>query len=131
MMPTRDQELAVLRSVIYASLFDYPLTPAQLEVGLIGVRADAATIERWWRESGLLRAAIDYRDGHYFPAGRSDLHRVLLLLQTPARDVELMRTLIAGVAVAVVPVPVPVVMEAIAVEDALRRGTEPQIVIDL
>ena len=25
MIPTREQELAVLRSVIYASLFDYPL----------------------------------------------------------------------------------------------------------
>ncbi len=30
MKPTRAQELAVLRSVIYASLFDYPLTLAQL-----------------------------------------------------------------------------------------------------
>ena len=46
----------------------------------------------------------------------ADLHRVLVLLQAPARDVELVRALVAGVAVAVVPVPVPVVVEAIAVE---------------
>jgi len=75
MTPTRDQELAVLRSVVYASLFDYPLAPVQLETSLIAMRADAATIERWWRESDLLRAAIEYRDGLYFPAGRSDLVR--------------------------------------------------------
>ena len=41
MTPTRAQELAVLRSVVYASLFDYPLTLAQLHASLIGVRADA------------------------------------------------------------------------------------------
>jgi len=74
-IPTREQELAVLRSVIYASLFDYPLTPAQLESSLIGVRADAAAIESWCRESDLLQAAIEQRDGLYFPAGRSDLVR--------------------------------------------------------
>jgi hypothetical protein len=75
MRVTREQELAVLRSVVYASLFDYPLEPAQLQTSLIGVSADAATIERWWRESDLLQAAIEYRDGRYFPAGRSDLVR--------------------------------------------------------
>src|SRR5204863_2501272 len=56
--------------------------------------------------------------------------RVLLLLQTPSRDVELVRTLVPAVAVAVVPVPVPVVVKAIAVERPLRRGTEPQVVVD-
>ena len=73
MTPTREQELAVLRSVVYASLFDYPLEPAQLESSLMGVGAPAAAIERWWRESDLLQATIEYRDGFYFPAGRSDL----------------------------------------------------------
>jgi hypothetical protein len=74
-IPTPEQELAVLRSVIYASLFDYPLTLAQLESSLIGVRADAAAIESWCRESDLLQAALEQRDGLYFPAGRSDLVR--------------------------------------------------------
>ena len=75
MSVTREQELAVLRSVVYASLFDYPLEPAQLEASLIGVAADQVAIDRWWRESDLLQATIEYRDGLYFPAGRSDLVR--------------------------------------------------------
>ena len=73
MTPTREQELAVLRSVIYASLFDYPLTLAQLHASLVGVRADAETIAGWWRDSDLLQATVEQRDGWYFPAGRDDL----------------------------------------------------------
>ena len=75
MTPTRDQELAVLRSVVYASLFDYPLTLAQLESSLLGVRADAATIEGWLAKSEFLQATIERHNGLYFPAGRSDLVR--------------------------------------------------------
>ena len=88
MTPSRDQELAVLRSVIYASLFDYPLTLAQLETSLIGVKADAAQIAAWWRSSDLLQAAIECRDGFYFPAGRCDLVR------TRSRREALSRTLL-------------------------------------
>jgi hypothetical protein len=71
-IPGREQEIAVLRAVVYASLFDYPLTLEQLESSL-GVRARAATIEAWWRSSDLLQATVEYRDGLFFPAGRSDL----------------------------------------------------------
>ena len=73
MKPTRAQELAVLRSVVYASLFDYPLTLAQLHATLVEVHADAATVAAWWRDSVFLQAAVEHRDGLYFPAGRSDL----------------------------------------------------------
>lgn len=73
MMPTRAQELAVLRSVTYAALFDYPLTLAQLHASLIGVRADAGTVAAWWRTSDFLQATVDHRDGWYFPSGRCDL----------------------------------------------------------
>lgn len=86
MTPTREQELAVLGAVVYASLFDYPLAPAQLEASLIGERADAATIERWWRESDLLQGAIEYRDGLYFPAGRSDLVRTRARREALSRE---------------------------------------------
>jgi hypothetical protein len=73
-IPTRDQELAVLRSVIYASLFDYPVTLEQLHQALVGVRVeDKESIERWWRSSELLQSTIEYRDGLFFPAGRGDL----------------------------------------------------------
>jgi hypothetical protein len=71
--PTRAQELAVLRSVIYASLFDYPLTLEQVCATLVEVRADEPTVAGWWRESEFLQAAIEHRDGLYFPAGRGDL----------------------------------------------------------
>jgi hypothetical protein len=73
MTPSRSQELAVLRSVTYAAMFEYPLSLEQLHASLIGVRADAATVAAWWRNSELLQATIDYQDGLYFPAGRADL----------------------------------------------------------
>lgn len=73
MTPTRAQELAFLRSVTYASLFDYPLTLAQLHASLVEVRADAQSVALWWRDSAFLQATVEYRDGLYFPAGRGDL----------------------------------------------------------
>ena len=72
MMPTREQEIAVLQAVVYASLFDYPLTIDQLEASL-GVRADTETIASWWRTSELLQSTVEHRDGLFFPAGRQDL----------------------------------------------------------
>ena len=86
MTPTRAQELAVLRSVTYAGLFDYPLTLAQLHASLIGVRADADTIAAWWRTSDFLRATIDHQDGCYFPSGRSDLLRTRARREALSRD---------------------------------------------
>ena len=39
----------------------------------IDVVADEDTIVRWWRSGPLLQAAVDYRDGLFFPRGRGDL----------------------------------------------------------
>lgn len=86
MIPTREQELAVLESVIYASLFDYPLTIEQLQAGLVRVRAAADTIASWWRDSPRLQAAIECRDGWYFPAGRSDLIATRARRETVSRE---------------------------------------------
>ena len=88
MTPSRAQELAVLRSVTYAALFDYPLTLPQLQASLIGVRADADTVAAWWRTSEFLQATIDHQDGLYFPSGRCDL------LLTRARREALSRDLL-------------------------------------
>ncbi len=63
----------MLRSVVYASLFDYPLTRSQLRETLIGVEADEETLVAWLATSPLLKAAIDERDGFYFPRDRTDL----------------------------------------------------------
>jgi len=73
MPPSREQELAVLRAVTYAALFDYPLTLPQLRESLAGVTADEGTIAGWWRQSALLQAAIERRGELFFPAGRADL----------------------------------------------------------
>ena len=63
----------MLQTVVYASLFDYPLTVHQLHKSLIGVRAKCSDLVSWWRTSDLLQATVEYRDGLFFPAGRSDL----------------------------------------------------------
>jgi len=66
-------ERAFLQSVIYASIFDYPLTLTQLCQGLIGERADEHTLARCYGSSQRLQAVIDHFDGFYFPRGRRDL----------------------------------------------------------
>ena len=86
MMPTRAQELAFLRSVTYASLFDYPLTLEQVHASLVEVRADVASVESWWRDSAWLQATIEYRDGRYFPAGRGDLLHTRTRREALSRD---------------------------------------------
>lgn len=72
-IPTTAQEHAFLSSVIYASIFDYPLTIEQLHESLIGERAEMSAIAEWYTRSAALQQAIEFRDGYYFPRGRPDL----------------------------------------------------------
>ena len=88
MQATGAQELAVLRSVTYASLFDYPLTLPQLRESLIGERADEGTIAHWLATSVLLRATVEREGGLLFPRGRREL------LATRARREALSRELL-------------------------------------
>jgi hypothetical protein len=71
MMTTR--ELAIARSVIYASLFDYPLTLDQLHRSLIESDQSTAEILAVYDGSEMLQEIVEYRDGFFFPIGRSDL----------------------------------------------------------
>jgi hypothetical protein len=71
MMTTR--ELAIARSVIYASLFDYPLTLQQLHRTLVESDQSAAEILAVYDGSEMLQHMIEYRDGYFFPIGRADL----------------------------------------------------------
>lgn len=73
---TAADERAFLESVLYAAVFDYPLTLAQLHEALIGVRATKEDLARWYSESCALQAAIEFGDGHFFPRGRRDLLEV-------------------------------------------------------
>jgi len=66
-------ELAILQSVTYAALFDYPLTLAELHQSLIGLKMDEAAIVRTYRASPALRRAVDCQEGMFFPAGRENL----------------------------------------------------------
>jgi hypothetical protein len=63
-------ETAVLRTVVYASLFEYPLTLAQVRGTLIGLAADESAILQCYESSGLLRAAIERRDGYFLLRGQ-------------------------------------------------------------
>jgi hypothetical protein len=72
MPPTRAEELAVLRAVTYASLFDYPLTVAQLGDSL-EVTADESTLRRWLQHGPLLRRAVCVDRGYVTPWRRPQL----------------------------------------------------------
>jgi hypothetical protein len=67
------RELAIVRSVTYASLFDYPLTLAQLHHALIESEQDASEILAVYEGSELLQDIIEFREGFFFPSGRGDL----------------------------------------------------------
>jgi len=63
-------ERAIARSVLYAALFEYPLTLAQLRQTLIESTRTATEILGIYQQSGGLQGAIDWRDGFFFPRGR-------------------------------------------------------------
>ena len=67
------RELAVARSVIYASLFDYPLTLPQLHRTLIESEQTPSEILAVYDGSARLQTIVDHRDGFFFPVGRADL----------------------------------------------------------
>ena len=67
------QEHAFLCAVLYAAVFDYPLTAEQLHASLIGVRANRDDIADWYAQSDALQQAIECCDGYYVPRGRRDL----------------------------------------------------------
>jgi hypothetical protein len=67
------REIAIARSVIYASLFDYPLTLDQLHYSLIASDQTPPEILAVYEGSELLRDIIEHREGFFFPSGRADL----------------------------------------------------------
>lgn len=66
-------ELAIARSVLFAALFDYPLTLAQLRQTLVESTQTPTEIQTLYARSDALQAAIEYRDRFFFPRGRGDL----------------------------------------------------------
>jgi len=70
---TVDLTSAILGTVVYSSLFDYPLTAGQVARTLVGARATDREVLRAYRASRALQGALDYRDGFFFPVGRPEL----------------------------------------------------------
>ena len=66
-------EQAIARSVLFAAVFDYPLTLAQLRRTLVESEQTATDIVTTLGRSSRLRTIIEERDGYFFPAGRADL----------------------------------------------------------
>lgn len=71
--PLSPSEEAIVRSVLYAAVFDYPLTLSQLRHTLIGSAQAPSEITAALRHSAALATLIETRDGFIFPAGRADL----------------------------------------------------------
>jgi len=67
------RELAILQSVVYASLFDYPLTLDQLHESLIESDLSPSEILATFQSSDALQRVVEYVDGYFVPAGRADL----------------------------------------------------------
>lgn len=88
MNPTRREEVAVVRAVTYASLFDYPLTLRQLRDSL-ELTVDEVTLERWLREGALLGRAVCVERGYVSPRARPQL--VDLRLAREAASLEQLR----------------------------------------
>jgi hypothetical protein len=70
---TDRHELAIARSVIYASLFDYPLTLDQLHETLISTPLSRADVLAAYHASTWLPSVVEHRDGFFFPSGAGHL----------------------------------------------------------
>ncbi|MEQ1730814.1 MAG: hypothetical protein ABL982_20790 [Vicinamibacterales bacterium] len=69
-------EEAIVRSVLYAAVFDYPLQLSQLRQTLIASSQTPSEIVAALRDSAALATLVQTQDGFIFPAGRTDLIEV-------------------------------------------------------
>jgi len=74
--PLATHELAIVQSVLYSSLFDYPLTLAELRQTLIESAQTPSQILATYDGSEALRELVEYRNGFFFPRGHALLTRV-------------------------------------------------------
>ena len=63
-------ERAILLTVAYADVFDYPLTAAELHRYLIGAAASPAAIQATLESGRLIPHSLSYRDGYIMLPGR-------------------------------------------------------------
>ncbi len=66
-------EWSLLRTVLYSSLFHYPLTLEEVHRTLLECNQEPDGILSLYRSSRRLRSVLDYQAGYFFPRGRSHL----------------------------------------------------------
>ena len=71
--PLENKDNAILQGVLYASVFDYPLTPEELWRSLPRCSTSIDAMKRAIAERPFLRDRIESIDGFYVPTGRRDL----------------------------------------------------------
>lgn len=71
--PLSGPALAIARSVLYAALFDYPLSLSQLRQTLIESAQTPTEILQTYARSPELQAVVARHQGFFVPAGREDL----------------------------------------------------------
>lgn len=70
------EEWAIARSVIFASLFEYPLTLDQLTKSLLESRQTTCGILKTYEASDLLHTIVERRGDFFFPRGQDQLLEV-------------------------------------------------------
>jgi hypothetical protein len=124
--PQPAQERAFLQSVVYAALFEYPLTVTQLREGLIGEEADELTLLRWYESSTYLQATIDFENGFFFPRGRREL------LDTRAQRESTSRTLLRELSAPLAAITRMPFVRMVALSGSLAHlNADPQADLDL
>jgi hypothetical protein len=68
-----EEERAIARSVLFSSLFDFPLTLAELRYSLIESAQTPTAILTTYTKSEALRRVVDLSDGFFFPRGQRNL----------------------------------------------------------
>ncbi len=66
------EERAILRTVLYSSLFQYPLTEKEIRSNLLEY-PDPPSIQSRYQASPILRALLDFQQGYWFVRGQPSL----------------------------------------------------------
>ncbi len=68
-----DDELSILKTVVYASIFDYAMTLEELHRSLLEATLTTDAILAEYESSEGLQKIIEFREGFFFPRGRFSL----------------------------------------------------------
>lgn len=64
-------ESAILQTITYVDVFDYPLTSAEVHRYLTGISASAEKVKHSLENGHLVPGSLEQRDGYYFLPGRA------------------------------------------------------------